>query len=225
MTDHQRIYLEGRDRISDLVLSLEAEGEASPLPACPGWTVRDAVAHVTGILDDSLAGNLDGVGSDPWTRAQIDKRAGRAVAQIVEEWRALCDQAASLFEAMPPPVTQSLVGDLTTHEHDIRGGLANRDARDTDSVALALDWYARSFTKRVLDAGLPMVRVVAGEREWTRGDDAPAITVTGSSFELLRSFTGRRTADEVAALAWSGDPSAYVPLASAYGWPATSLGE
>jgi len=225
VTDHQRIYLEGRDRISNLVLALDAGAEGAPVPACPGWTLRDAVAHVTGIMDDSLAGNLEGVGSDAWTRAQIAKRAGRSVEQIVEEWRDLCDQAAVLFETLPPPVTQSLVGDLTTHEHDIRGGLVNRDARDTDSVDLALDWYARSFTKRVLDAGLPMVKVVAGEREWTRGDDAPTLAVTGSPFELLRSLTGRRTADEVAALEWSGDPSAYVPLASAYGWPVTSLGE
>lgn len=226
MSEHQRIYFEGRDRVSDLVLALSDEELAVRAPATPDWTVTDVVAHLTGIIDDSLGGNLDGVGSDPWTAAQVEKRRGRSIQEIVEEWRRLTDDAAEVFASFPPPVTASLIGDFATHEHDIRGGLSNREARDSEAVDVAVEWYARQFTKKALDSGLASIRVAAGAREWVRGDDEPAVTVRGEPFEVLRSLTGRRTRDEVLALAWSGgDPSPYVEIFSFYGLPEASLGE
>jgi len=225
MTDHKTVYQEGCERVTALALRLDEAQLASPLPACPGWTVRSAVAHVTGVLDDALAGNVEGVGSDAWTQAQIDKRADASIEDIVAEWRSLTEQAAPVFEQNEGPLTASLIGDFATHEHDLRGGLANREARDTDAVAVALEWYARQFTKKVEGAGLPPVKVAAPGAEWVRGGGEAAATVTADAFTLLRSLTGRRTQAEVAALDWQGDPTPYLGLVSFYGWPEEPLGE
>ena len=43
--DPQQIYREGRGRVTELVRDLDADALATPVPACPGWTVRDLLCH------------------------------------------------------------------------------------------------------------------------------------------------------------------------------------
>jgi hypothetical protein len=52
-------------------------------------------------------------------------------------------------------------------------------------------------------------------------------TVTGSSFDLLRAFSGRRTEDEIRSLSWDGDADAVLPslVWGPFRPPAGSLGE
>lgn len=225
MSDEAQAYFDSRDRLCEFALSLTDDQLGAHPPATPDWTVKDVVAHVTGIIDDSLAGNLEGVGSDAWTAAQVAKRRDRSLAEVIDEWRRTSDDARETLESLPPAVTVSLVGDLVTHEHDARGAVGNPGARDSAGVAVALDYYARQFTKKVQNLGMPPVRLVAGDREWTRGDDEPAATVTAEPFELLRGLTGRRTSGEVAGFTWDGDPEPYLGVFSFYGWPEASLGE
>ena len=225
MSDEAQVYFESRDRLCDFALSLDVDQLAVHPPATPDWTVTDVLAHVTGIIDDSLAGNLDGVGSEAWTAAQVARRADMTVGEIVDDWRRLTEDARATLESLPAAVTVTLIGDLVTHEHDVRGGLANRGARGTAAVELGLEYYARQFTKKVLNLGLAPVRLRAGDREWMRGDDEPLATVTAEPFELLRALTGRRTSDEVTALDWDGDSAPFVEVFSFYGWPEVSLGE
>lgn len=224
--DHKAIYTDLRTRLETLVGGLDDAALAAPVPACPDWRVKDVVSHLTGIVDDSLAGNLGGVGSDGWTAAQVDKRREAPIGQILDEWEELAQRAAPMFENLPPEITASLIGDATTHEHDVRGALKDTEARDTEAVEVALGAYVRMLGQRVTEGGLPPVELRAGDEALAAGEGDPAASVTATSrFELLRALTGRRTEDEVRALTWHGDPDPYVGIFSSYGWPAAPLGE
>jgi Mycothiol maleylpyruvate isomerase N-terminal domain len=59
------LYAEGRDRIVGMVTGLSPEHAAAPVPTCPDWCVADVLAHLTGICADVLAGNTEGVATDP----------------------------------------------------------------------------------------------------------------------------------------------------------------
>jgi hypothetical protein len=57
------------------------------------------------------------------------------------------------------------------------------------------------------------------------GTGAPAATLAGDPFELFRALSGRRSLDQVRALAWDGDPEPYLDLFAPYPMPASPLVE
>lgn len=226
MADHAATYDDGRRRLTALVEQVGDErAAATTVPATPDWTVKDVLAHVAGIADDLVNMNLDGVGTDRWNAAQVDKRRDWPLSRVTAEWAEQTEPLLTMLAAAPPEVTGQLIGDQVTHELDVRGALGDAAARDTDGVTVALGYYATMAAHRVGGAGLPVLRLEAGGDAWASGDGEPAAVVSGSPFELLRALTGRRTADEVAGLTWTGDASPYLPLLSNYGWPDGSLGE
>ena len=58
----------------------------TPVPATPGWTVHDVVAHLTGLAGDWVHGNLDGYASPEWTQGHVDERVGRTPGSLAAEW-------------------------------------------------------------------------------------------------------------------------------------------
>jgi hypothetical protein len=67
-------------RVVDRVLLLVADADpATPLPACPAWTVHDVLAHLTGLAEDWVAGALEEYGSESWTSPQFARGAGTAI--------------------------------------------------------------------------------------------------------------------------------------------------
>ena len=52
------LYCETKDRIVGLLDDPDAAQWNRPVPACPGWSVRDVVAHLTAVALDLLDGRL-----------------------------------------------------------------------------------------------------------------------------------------------------------------------
>ena len=125
MTEVAEHYRTARLRITELVLSLDDDDLARAVPACPGWTVHDVVSHITGVADDALNGRMDGVATDPWTAAQVERGRDVPTADLLDRWT----EQAAVFESFPLP-PQAVI-DLTTHEQDIRGAVDQPGARDT----------------------------------------------------------------------------------------------
>src|SRR5437763_12958509 len=94
-------YAEGRQRITDLVREAGDRGAATPVPTCPGWTVQDVVAHLTGVCADVLAGNVADVATDPWTDAQVKARRDRSIDEVLAEWADVAPQVAAFAESFP----------------------------------------------------------------------------------------------------------------------------
>ncbi|MDQ3147983.1 MAG: maleylpyruvate isomerase family mycothiol-dependent enzyme [Actinomycetota bacterium] len=203
------VYAEGRRRVGGLVAGLDAEGAATTVPACPEWSVKDVVAHLTGICADVLAGNLEGVATDPWTAAQVEARRSASLGEVVAEWNELAPQVEAMAADFGPAGHQ-WVGDFATHEHDIRGALRQPASRDSQAVAIGVEFIAAGFLASVADRGLPVLALEAGDWRSTSGAGTPAATLVAEPFELLRAMTGRRSAEQVAALGWSTDPGPWL---------------
>lgn len=210
-------YAEVRARITAMVFDLPPERQALPVPGCPAWQVRDVVAHVTGITADVNAGRLDGVATDPWTDTQIQARRSTPLDAILVEWGR---EAATFEPAMaswPKLVARTVLIDLVTHEHDIRGALGVPGGRDTETYDIALRGYAVGLAKTLAERGIPALRLEAPDWSFDAGDD-PQVTVrTKNSHEFFRALAGRRSKAQVLAYDWTGDATPYLPVLNRFG--------
>jgi uncharacterized protein (TIGR03083 family) len=121
------LYRDTRERLCDLVSGLDQAELTAPVPACPGWTVRDVVAHLTAIVEDALAGRLTGIPDEEFTADQIARMAGLPVTEMLERWSAGAPQFEQGIEALE---IWPAVIDIATHEQDIRGAVGRPGARD-----------------------------------------------------------------------------------------------
>ena len=216
-------YAGVRQRVTELVTGLSSDGLARVVPATPAWSVKDLYAHLVGVAEDFVSGNLDQVATEPWTAAQVERRRSKTVEEIAADWADISAAADRLLDELPRGLGEAFIADAVTHEHDLRGALGRPGGRDSDAVWIALDRYVRFFGKKVKDAGLPAVRVRAGEREWLAGVGEPGPELEGDPYEIFRAIAARRRGDEIRSLRWRGDPSPYVPLFPVFSLPATSV--
>jgi hypothetical protein len=73
-------YADARRRLTDLLVGLDEAALMGPVPACPAWTVRDVLAHVTGVAADVGSGTyFTGAAgaADAWNDARPGRRARR----------------------------------------------------------------------------------------------------------------------------------------------------
>ncbi len=236
------IYSGQAERLSSVVLD-HADRSTSPVPACPEWQVRDVLAHVVGLARDVVAGALpvmdlleqwrdEDVATvrDAMTATQVERAADRTVEDLVDEWRALVDTMAPMFDGevlFPEPAPFGLgailITDLAVHDQDVHAALGV--ARPTDRLvqSFGVATYCFGVDYRVLQLGLPALVVRYGERERVLGEGGPGATVTADRYELLRALAGRRSRRQILTLDWDGDPDPYLPLIPAYGERADDL--
>jgi hypothetical protein len=196
-------YRTVRERIAAIVSDEFAEIR---VPATPLWNVHDVVAHLAGIVEDALTGNMAGVTTDPWTAAQVERAVSKPVSQLLAEWEA----GAPLFETVlssPGSAADRAVYDICTHEADLRHALRVPPLTEDPIVAWVGGELLDGFAQECASAAL-----------------AP-VTVTAAPFEVMRSRLGRRTADEARALDWSADPDVYLDTWFVFGRATHSLGE
>lgn len=211
-TDLARLYAGTRARVLDLVTGLSAEDQAAPVPACPGWSVRDVLAHLAAIAGDASAGLLAGPPDDAETAAQVARFAGQDLAAILAAW----DSAAPAFgELIASARLWPAVIDVASHEHDIRGALGVPGARDAEVVT-----ECAGRLLRWLRPSVPL-RVIVEDGEFQVGPDdggpGPCLTLTTTRFEAFRWRMGRRSRAQLAALDWSGDPSPVLGQLTVFG--------
>lgn len=230
-----QVYAMQRRELLDLARSLTADQAATVVALSPAWTVKDVVAHVCGINADVLAGNVTGVGTESWTAAQVDGRAGHSIGEVCDEWESMAGEVDALGAAQPALATRA-TGDLVSHYHDVLTALGRTGQRDSAPVRLALERYGSAFVERAGEAGLPIIRVQVdgpppgddldtGEQGWPWPEGEPAIVLSGTAFELLRAFSGRRSLSQIRAMDWSGDPDAYLNMVAPYELPVRDVAE
>ena len=195
----------GRDGIAELAV-----------PACPGWTIRHVVAHLTGVAQDIVALNLDKKGTGPWADAQVARLGGHGIDDLLDLWgQSLDSVSANLAFASDAGVCQ-LVFDTLTHEHDIRGALSEPGSRAGDlAFAAALGFVTTMGDQFIRQAELPALLLSTPTTGSVQlGDPHTAsghVALSVSDFEALRSFGGRRSVGQLLALPWDGDPRNLMP--------------
>jgi hypothetical protein len=180
-------YIELRDRVVALVRSLPEDRGDAMVPACPDWTARQLIAHLVGVPEDIITGNMDGVTTRTWTDAQVTRHEGKSLQELADSYEATGQVFDDVLPMIPEPVNSQMVMDAVTHEHDLREALGEQGARDSAAVDVALAWLRSEFATRFSTV------------------TADPFTVDGvDSYELLRSLTGRRTTAEMDALGLDG---------------------
>ena len=204
-----------RGRIDALVRGRDGIGDLA-VPACPGWTIRQVIAHLAGVAQDIVALNLETKGTRPWADAQVARLGERSIDDLLDLWGQSLDAvSANLALASDPGVCQ-LVFDTLTHEHDIRGALGEPGSRAGDlAFKAALGFVATMGDQFIRQAELPTLRLTTptigsvqlGDPHAARGHVALSV----SDFEALRAFGGRRSVAQLRALPWDGDPTNLMP--------------
>ncbi|MBM3673785.1 MAG: maleylpyruvate isomerase family mycothiol-dependent enzyme [Actinobacteria bacterium] len=208
MIDRGLLYGACRERVIDLVAHLTPDQAAARVLACPDWTVHDTIAHMVGIVTDVNAGNLDGVGQDHWTAAQVETRKDASMAELIAEWETGSPQLEDGLRAVGGIPALVAVADVWNHEQDIRGALGTPGSHDPAAELAALEGYIA--VRAALFDGLAPLRFVAGNHTFQSGDGEPGATVISEPFELARMICGRRTADQIRAYRWDGDAEPYL---------------
>src|SRR3954452_16635142 len=174
------LYEETRQRLIQLVrdaMAQEPDAASRPVPACAGWRVRDVIAHLSGLATDIESGNLNGAATEEWTAAQVDARRDLSIDEVLRESDDVGPKLASFLDDFPGRYGAQVAADITVHEHDIRGALQRRGARDSAGVAHTLDFLLETFVGPAAQAlALPPLHIAAGTRHAVVGGSGGAPT-------------------------------------------------
>lgn len=231
--DPALLYEQERLRFIATLRSVPTGLLSTLVPATPGWTIRDVLAHVVGITADLNAQRFGHGDPELWTANQLALRADHSLKTLIVEW----DREAPLFESglglFGYEFGAHYLGDLLQHvldvdaalRLDVGAALGPAQLRDDESIAVGLSFYLDSFAETLDDKGAGSVEVVASAERRILGTGEVIASVRSSRHELFRALGGRRTIDEIAALDWSGDSESIIGLVSRYPPPVQSLGE
>jgi len=175
-------------------------------PATPDWRARDLLSHLGGVCDDIVHGNLEGVATNPWTAAQVDKRRAWTVEEILVDWERHGEAVDAMIDGAPEGTFGQLLFDAWTHEQDLRGMFATPGGRDVLAAQQAYYWGTNVFDQRDRAGQRPALALSTEGGTRTVGVGDPISTVRTSRFELLRAMTGRRSSAQVRGYEWTGDP-------------------
>ena len=155
---------------------------------CPGWTVRDIVAHLSATASLNPATffvNMAkaGFNFDKFANGQIAKHRGPDPAATLSEFRGLQNSTSA-----PPGPKTSWLGEVVIHGADVRRPLGIPHAYPPDAVREVIDFYKGSnmligSKKRVTGLALK-----ATDHDWQHGEGE---TVEGPLLSLLLAMTGR----------------------------------
>ena len=195
-------YLRAQERVDVLLRTLDGEQWERSVCACPGWRVRDVLAHLVGTPEDAIAGRLDGLPTPEQTDEQVERHRRDDPIDLLDQWLAMGPMVAAAVTASglwPAAI------DAVTHEQDLRAAVDRPGARDVPSVDVIADLLGR-----LVEAPVPVVfdlgdrQVESAVAEGTGAADPLVLHTT--AFELLRLRLGRRSARQVAAMDWSASP-------------------
>ncbi len=187
--DFGALYRNARLRICELA---DASNDEVGVAGTPGWRVHDVVAHLSGIAEDAMTGNMEGAPGPAWTSAQVERGRARTIEEMKGRWEEFGPGIEGFLSSPAGAAASQAVMDIHTHECDLRQALGAPVELPADFLEWAGPGLLADFHEKVKTAGLPEVQL-----------DAPPI-------EVLLGRMGRRTADEICALGWSADPQPYL---------------
>ena len=213
------------------------------VPATPDWTVRDVVAHVTGIAVAGAAGVIPGdlnlleqfrdpevvAARNEFADGHVARREDSSPDELLTEWAAAEEELLARLRGenggLPFGYDVVVTTDLCVHTDDVANALGLPPNRDLSAARVALAGYAFGVDYRIRALDLPALGLRYNAKTKVLGEGEPAATVSADPWELLRVLAGRRSREQILALDWEGDPEPYVGLLPAYGEREGALAE
>ena len=219
------LYRETRRQLLDVAAALGADDVSAPVPALPGWSVRDAYAHLTGLCADMLDGRMEGAGSPEWTSVHLLERASRPFADVRAEWAERGPALDDVLRAAGADAPPFVAFDVWTHEQDIRGALGGAGVHDDDRVHWLAGTALGAFAGRYEASGAPAVRIVHTSGERVLGTGPPDVTLRVDDYELARILFGRRSVHQITSADWTGEPTAVIEQLHLFDLPVVDLAD
>lgn len=228
------VYFEA---MSLLVARLGDQPEAAlelACAACPGWSVRDVVAHVAHVLDELAAGTLPlsmlvaavrdadeavrleaGADRDRFTQAGVVARRGLSWSALVAEWADAFERAGDR--------SALLAGDLVVHVLDIEEALPAGDELPPSILRAGLSAYSAAQQGHLRARGLVPVAWQVTDLDERFAADVSEGIVAGPGVSLLRAALGRCSRAEANRdLTWQDVPPSVGDVFPVYGgWRAS----
>lgn len=212
--DLAAVYRTARERLTMLAPTLKPEHLATAVPTCPGWSVQDVYAHLAGLSSDVVGGEVARPGSPEATAAQVGDRKGTSIGELTSEWSANAPEIERRLAG--GTASPRLAIDAWSHDQDVHNALGIVSGRAGPGLELTVSGVWR--LKRILaEAGIPPLRIVTADHDWTLGDGEPATMLTIDAYELARMLLGRRSRAQMLGYEWDGDPEPYVTMLPAFG--------
>ena len=130
---------------------------------------------------------MEGVTTNAWTQAQVERFGHLTLSELADLFEASTPQIDAILHNIPQPIISQFVMDAVTHEQDMRSALGVPGGRDSIAVEAGVGFF------------LNLIEV----------SDPPLFAVltnaSASSWDILRSLTGRRTVEQMNALGLDGE--------------------
>lgn len=178
---------------------------STPVPSCPGWTVRDVLAHLVAVSWRVAR---------RWDRVTGELPGGTADAEpsvLLELWRSTGELVDGILATGKDPRARVLIMDTLTHEFDIRQAIGLPVPVEHPAFRIALDTLVLGFGRSVREHGLPALLIRTHGGEWTAGDGVPRTSLSANRYDLYRSLAGRRTHEQIGGLGWSAPATPWLP--------------
>lgn len=220
------MYFDIRDRVVGAVVMMTDEQLATPVPACPDWTVHALFTHLVSMPMAIVAGEIPeevtgGGDPNPWLAQLVETHRRRPVEDLARWW---AHDDATLAAVLSG--AGLLLADLFTHEADIHGAVGSVAHRDSLELDSQIDAALAGVQKGVVAAGLAPIAVDTGTLRRVSAEGEPGWTLRTGFWEAHRVLNSRRTREEMLALDHDGDPAAYFDVLHDHlPLPEQSLGE
>ncbi|MFB8245533.1 maleylpyruvate isomerase family mycothiol-dependent enzyme [Streptomyces sp. NPDC055952] len=187
-----RLLATERDALIPLLRGRAAEDFARPVAACPGWSVRDVLAHCSAALTRAAEGRLEtGVFSPESNDRDIAARSGWSDAEVVDELERGMTAAGPVIARAGGTLDGLALGEWV-HAGDVREALGEPGAYGGAGLTDALELLARLTRER---GHVPLHADLDDLDEPLRlggsGGERPPGRFIGDGPALVRLYTGR----------------------------------
>jgi uncharacterized protein (TIGR03083 family) len=169
-------------------LTAEQWGTAS---LCPGWTVRDVLAHMTSAASLTPAAFFatligSGFSFEKLQAKGIAGHRGASPADTLSEF-----EKVETSVKHPPGPANTWLGEVIVHSQDIRRPLGIAHQYPTEAVVQVADFYKGSNALIGSKNRIAGLKLRATDADWSHGTGPE---VSGPMLSLVMAMTGRKAA-------------------------------
>lgn len=203
------LYQAVRNELVAGLRSLDDATASTIVPACPEWTVKDVVAHLSGLNAELLAGVEGSIGTHEATSRQVSDRAALSMNEVLDEWLSMADAIDQRF-TVDTNMAEALLADMVVHVYDLHELLHQATVVADSAISAAAHRYVFKLQERLTSEFATTLTIELSDgTSWPSPaiEGGSSLTLQAAPFEFLRGVTGRLARNEVEAFNWSADPS------------------
>jgi uncharacterized protein (TIGR03083 family) len=165
------------------------EAQWSTPSLCPGWTVREVLAHMSATASMTPASFLPKLASSGFRFESLQAKgiaaqAGSSSAETLARFKAIVNSTGR-----PPGPPATMLGEVLVHSEDIRRPLGISHAFPIEAAVQVADFFKNSNLLIGSKRRIAGLKVRATDTDWAHGSGPE---VSGPVHTLVMAMTGRK---------------------------------